>query len=77
MRFVRWLLIWLHGFFGMPIGDVVAQGTKALGIAPCGGCSKRQAILNSWHTKAMGKPKTSTLITVLRRDGSIVRFRER
>ena len=28
------------------LGDVIASATKAIGIKPCGGCSKRQAALN-------------------------------
>jgi hypothetical protein len=28
------------------LGDVVAGATKSVGIKPCGGCKKRQEILN-------------------------------
>lgn len=28
------------------LGDLIAAGTKAIGIQPCGGCRKRQAALN-------------------------------
>lgn len=28
------------------LGDTVAKITKAIGVRPCGGCSKRQATLN-------------------------------
>lgn len=28
------------------LGDVVASATKAVGISPCGGCRKRQELLN-------------------------------
>jgi hypothetical protein len=28
------------------LGDVIADGTKALGVKPCGKCRKRQAWLN-------------------------------
>jgi hypothetical protein len=28
------------------LGDLVAEGTKALGVKPCGKCRKRQAWLN-------------------------------
>jgi hypothetical protein len=28
------------------LGDTIAKATKAVGIKPCGGCKKRQAILN-------------------------------
>ena len=28
------------------LGDTVAKMTKAVGIKPCGGCKKRQEILN-------------------------------
>jgi hypothetical protein len=30
------------------LGDVVAAATKAIGIRPCGGCRKRQAVLNHY-----------------------------
>ena len=29
------------------LGDVIAAATKAVGIAPCGGCKKRQDALNA------------------------------
>ena len=28
------------------LGDTIAKMTKAVGIKPCGGCKKRQEILN-------------------------------
>jgi hypothetical protein len=28
------------------LGDVIAAGTKAVGIKPCAGCARRQATLN-------------------------------
>jgi hypothetical protein len=28
------------------LGDVVAGMTKAVGVKPCGGCKRRQAVLN-------------------------------
>ena len=28
------------------LGDTIAKMTKSVGIKPCGGCKKRQAILN-------------------------------
>lgn len=28
------------------LGDTVAKATKAVGIKPCGGCKKRQRLLN-------------------------------
>lgn len=28
------------------LGDMVARVTKAIGIAPCGGCQKRRELLN-------------------------------
>ena len=28
------------------LGDVVARTTQAVGIKPCGGCKKRQTLLN-------------------------------
>lgn len=30
------------------LGDLVADGTRALGVQPCGGCKQRQAALNRW-----------------------------
>lgn len=30
------------------LGDVVKRATYALGIKPCGGCTKRAASLNRW-----------------------------
>jgi len=30
------------------LGDVVKRFTSAVGIAPCGGCRQRAAVLNSW-----------------------------
>lgn len=30
------------------LGDVVKRATYALGIKPCGGCTKRAAALNRW-----------------------------
>ena len=33
------------------LGDLVAKATKALGIKPCGGCLKRQQMLNDSYTK--------------------------
>ena len=30
------------------LGDVVKRATYALGIRPCGGCTKRAAALNRW-----------------------------
>lgn len=38
------------------LGDTIAKMTKAVGIKPCGGCKKRQAILNKavpYKTKVM------------------------
>lgn len=39
------------------IGDVIAAGTKAAGIRPCGRCKQRQAALNkatpSWLKRAL------------------------
>ena len=28
------------------LGDTIAKATKKVGIKPCGGCKKRQAMLN-------------------------------
>lgn len=28
------------------VGDTIAKATKAIGIKPCGGCRKRQELLN-------------------------------
>ena len=30
------------------LGDVIKRATSAVGIRPCGGCSGRAALLNSW-----------------------------
>lgn len=30
------------------LGDVIKRATSAVGIQPCGGCTRRAAILNSW-----------------------------
>lgn len=46
------------------IGDRIASMTKAVGIQPCGGCTKRQKWLNDKHQYAkekfreLMKPKT-------------------
>ena len=35
-----------RGKMSRGLGDTIANVTKAVGIKPCGGCKKRQAILN-------------------------------
>ena len=30
------------------LGDAVARATRAVGIAPCGACTRRAATLNRW-----------------------------
>ena len=30
------------------LGDVIKRATYALGVKPCGGCSRRAATLNRW-----------------------------
>lgn len=30
------------------LGDVIKRATSAVGIKPCGGCSRRAATLNRW-----------------------------
>lgn len=30
------------------LGDVIGRATSAAGVAPCGGCLQRAAILNQW-----------------------------
>jgi len=30
------------------LGDLIKRATYAVGIKPCGGCSKRAAALNQW-----------------------------
>lgn len=30
------------------LGDVIKRATSAVGIKPCGGCSRRAAALNRW-----------------------------
>ena len=46
----------------MGIGDLVADGTKALGVKPCGKCRKRQAWLNrltpGWMKKILSWVKS-------------------
>lgn len=41
------------------LGDVVAAGTKAVGVQPCGGCLKRKEALNAatpgWVKRILGK----------------------
>jgi hypothetical protein len=32
------------------LGDLVTKATKAVGIAPCKGCSRRAQTLNAWVT---------------------------
>ena len=44
------------------LGDLVADGTKALGVKPCGNCKKRQAWLNrltpGWMKKILSWVKS-------------------
>lgn len=44
----RWVgfTSWITSGKPRGLGDVVALATKAVGIKPCGGCTKRQAWLN-------------------------------
>jgi hypothetical protein len=37
------------------LGDLVADGTKALGVKPCGSCKRRQAALNRATPKLVGR----------------------
>ena len=37
------------------IGDLIADGTRAVGVKPCGGCKRRQAWLNRWTPGWMKK----------------------
>jgi hypothetical protein len=41
------------------LGTVIEQGTKAVGIKPCGGCLKRKEALNAatpgWMKRILGK----------------------
>lgn len=41
------------------LGDVVAAGTKAVGVTPCGGCKRRQEAMNKatpgWLRRVLGK----------------------
>jgi hypothetical protein len=30
------------------LGDIIKHATSAVGIQPCGGCTKRAALLNRW-----------------------------
>jgi len=36
------------------LGDHVATGLSKLGVKPCGGCRKRQELLNGAHRKVAG-----------------------
>lgn len=44
------------------LGDVVAAGTKAVGIPPCAPCKRRQAALNAatpgWVAAALGAARS-------------------
>ena len=37
------------------IGDLVADGTRAFGVTPCGSCKRRQAALNRATPKLVGR----------------------
>jgi hypothetical protein len=39
------------------LGDVIAAGTKAIGIQPCGGCKERQEALNKMVPFGNSEPK--------------------
>ena len=30
------------------LGDMIKQATSSIGIRPCGDCTKRAAVMNSW-----------------------------
>ena len=53
-NFINWLATQPEGDPGgqvstkesLGLGDTIAKMTKAVGIKPCGGCKKRQEILN-------------------------------
>lgn len=41
------------------LGDAVAAATKAVGVRPCGGCARRQAVMNAatpgWARRLLGR----------------------
>ena len=41
------------------LGDAVAAATKAVGVKPCGGCARRQAVMNratpGWVRRLLGR----------------------
>ena len=39
------------------LGDVIAAGTRAIGIQPCGGCKERQEVLNKLVPFGNSEPK--------------------
>lgn len=39
------------------LGDAVKRVTSAVGIKPCGGCSRRAATLNRWIAFSGRRPK--------------------
>lgn len=39
-------LDWLPDMTSRGLGDTVAKATNAIGIKPCGGCKKRQKMMN-------------------------------
>jgi hypothetical protein len=43
----------IEAFKGRKLGDMVAAGTRAVGIPPCGPCHRRQAWLNRLGNAAM------------------------
>jgi hypothetical protein len=39
------------------LGDIIKHATSAVGIQPCGGCTKRAAMLNRWFVFSGKRPK--------------------
>lgn len=50
-------VIQTDGNRGFRLGDAVARVTKFVGIKPCAPCTKRQARLNKFSDKLLGKDK--------------------
>src|SRR5262245_52531668 len=39
------------------LGEVIKRATSAVGLQPCGGCTKRAALLNRWFVFSGKRPK--------------------
>lgn len=49
--FAHWVADHSQNAAYVPVGEWIANGTKALGITKCAPCAKRQALLNSLFPK--------------------------